>query len=145
MLQPGLLPRLSICISSCLLHTLTLLTPALAPTSTLPALLLVLLERLREHLHASSCSSLNLCRPPWLHLSFHVQYMAGGVGVGGFPCGSVVKNLPANAGDTGLISGPGRSSREGDGIPLQYCWLENPMHREAWQATVHVVAESDRT
>ena len=54
----------------------------------------------------------------------------------------VVKNLPVNAGDArdaGWISG---SPGEGDGNPLQYSCLENPMDREAWQATVHGVAKS---
>ena len=44
----------------------------------------------------------------------------------------------------GLISGSGRSPGVGNGYPLQYC-LENPMNREAWQATVHIAAESDMT
>ena len=64
-----------------------------------------------------------------------------------FPGGSVVNNLPANAedtGDTGSISGLGRSPGEGNN-PLQYSCLENPMDRGAWQATVHRVAESDMT
>ena len=47
----------------------------------------------------------------------------------GFPAGSVVKNLPANAGDTGLIPGSGRSPGEGNGNPLQYSCLGNPMDR----------------
>ena len=47
----------------------------------------------------------------------------------GFPSGSVVKNPPANAGDTGLISGSGRSPGEGNGSPLQYSCLENSMDR----------------
>ena len=55
----------------------------------------------------------------------------------GFPGDSVVKNPPANAGDTGLISGLGRSPREGNGNPLQYSFLGNPMDRGAWQAMVH--------
>ena len=55
------------------------------------------------------------------------------------------KNLPANAGDVGLILGLGRSSGEGNNNPLQYC-LENPMERRAWRATVHEIAkESDMT
>ena len=54
----------------------------------------------------------------------------------------MVENLPANAGDTGLIPGLGRPLREGNGNPLQYSCLENPMDREAWQATVHGVAKS---
>ena len=57
----------------------------------------------------------------------------------------VVKNPPANAGDAGLILGSGRSSGEGNGNPLQYSCLENPMDRGAWRATVHGAAESDMT
>ena len=63
----------------------------------------------------------------------------------GFPGGSVVKNLPANvgdAGDMGLILGWGRSPGGGNGNPLQYFCLENPMDRGAWWATVHGVAKS---
>ena len=51
----------------------------------------------------------------------------------------VVKKLPANAedtGDAGSIPGSGRSPREGQGNPLQYSCLENPMDRGDWQATV---------
>ena len=47
----------------------------------------------------------------------------------GFPSGSVVKNPPANAGDTGSISGLGRSPGEGNGNSLQYSCLENSMDR----------------
>ena len=57
----------------------------------------------------------------------------------------VVKNLPANAGDIrdmGLIPRLGRSPGGGHGSPLQYSWLENPMDRGAWQATVHRVTKS---
>ena len=61
----------------------------------------------------------------------------------GFPGGSVVKNPPANTGDAGSIPGWGRSPGEGDGNPLQYSCLGNPMDRGAWEATVHAVAESD--
>ena len=60
----------------------------------------------------------------------------------------VVKNLPANIGDTrdmGSIPGSERSPRGGNGNPLQYSSLENPMDREAWRATVYRVAESDMT
>ena len=57
----------------------------------------------------------------------------------------VVKNLPANAGnvrDLSLIPGLGRSPGKGNGYPLQYSCLENPMDRRAWQATVHGVTKS---
>ena len=59
----------------------------------------------------------------------------------------MVKNLPASAGnirDTGLIPGPGTSGG-GNGNPLQFSCLENPMDRGAWQATVHGVTELDTT
>ena len=57
----------------------------------------------------------------------------------------MVKNLPANAGDLGLIPGSGRSAGKGNSNPLQYSCLENPMDRGDWPATVHGVAESDTT
>ena len=47
-----------------------------------------------------------------------------------FPGGLVVKNPPANAGDAGLIPGPRRSPRGGNGNPLQYSCLENPMDKQ---------------
>ena len=58
-----------------------------------------------------------------------------------FPGGSVVKNLPANvrdAGNTGSSPGPGKFSGEGNGNPLQYSCLRNPMDRGAWWVIVHV-------
>ena len=48
----------------------------------------------------------------------------------------MVKNLPANAEDAGLIPGSGRSPEGGNGNLLQFSCLENPMDRGAWQATV---------
>ena len=60
----------------------------------------------------------------------------------------MVKNLPATAGaagDMGSIPGSGRSPREGNGNPLQYSCLRNPMDRGAWWATVHEVAKSQDT
>ena len=59
----------------------------------------------------------------------------------GFPCGSGVKNLPANARDVGLIPEEGRSPGEGNGNLLQYSCLGNPMDRGAWWTTVHGVAK----
>ena len=52
----------------------------------------------------------------------------------------MLKNPPANAGDTGSIPGSGRFSGEADGNLLQYSCLGNPMDRRAWQATVHGIA-----
>jgi len=57
----------------------------------------------------------------------------------------VVKNPPASGGDirdVGLIPGSGRSPGEGNGYPLQYSCLENPMDRGAWRVTVHRVPQS---
>ena len=54
----------------------------------------------------------------------------------------MVKNLPANAGDTGSIPGSGRSPGGGHSNPVHYTCLGNPMNREAWQATVYGVAKS---
>ena len=62
----------------------------------------------------------------------------------GFPGGSVVKNSPANAADTGdvdFIHGLRTPPGEGNVCPLQYSCLENPMDRGAWQAIVHGIAK----
>ena len=60
----------------------------------------------------------------------------------GFPGGSEVKASACNAGDLGSIPGSGRSPGEGNGKPLQFSCLENPMDRGAWWATVHRVTKS---
>ena len=63
----------------------------------------------------------------------------------GFPGDAVVKNPPANAGDVrdmGSVPGLGKSPREGNGTPLQYSCVENPMDRGAWQTAVHGVTKS---
>ena len=55
-----------------------------------------------------------------------------------------MKNPPASVRDAGIIPGLGRSPGEGNGNPLQYSCLENPVKRGSWQATVHgVTKESD--
>ena len=56
--------------------------------------------------------------------------------IGKLPKGSVVKNLPVNAGHAGLIPGSGRSPGEGNGNPTQYSGLGNTMDRGAWWAAV---------
>ena len=63
----------------------------------------------------------------------------------GFPGGSVVKNLPANTGDTGSIPGSGRSPGGGNDNTLQYSCLGNTVDRGAWQATVHGVTKELNT
>ena len=63
----------------------------------------------------------------------------------GSPGGSDGKESACNVGDTSSISESGRSPGEGNGNPLQYSCLENPMDGGAWRATVHGVAESDTT
>ena len=60
----------------------------------------------------------------------------------GLPCSSNGKESTCNAGDLDLISGSGRLSGEGNGNPLQYSCLKNPMDRRTWWATVHGVTNS---
>ena len=60
----------------------------------------------------------------------------------GFPGNSVVKNLLVNAGEMGFIPGSGRSPGEGNGYPLLYSCLANPMDRGTWQAAVHGVVKN---
>ena len=69
--------------------------------------------------------------------SFHKPHQASQV----MKNGSVVKNLPLNTRDAGLIPGLGRSPGEENGNPLQYSSLENPMDRRTWQAIVHGIAK----
>ena len=64
------------------------------------------------------------------------------VGSAGFPGGSDGKESAFNAGDPDLIPGLGRSPAEGNGNPLQYSYLENPMDRGTWWATVHGVPKT---
>ena len=67
-------------------------------------------------------------------------------GLLGFLGASVVKNLPAKAGDVGLTLGTGRPPKGGNGNPLQYSCLGNPMDRGTWHVTVHgATKESDMT
>ena len=63
-------------------------------------------------------------------------------GIMHFPGGSDGKEALCSVGDPGSILGSGRSSGEGNGSPLHYSCLENPMDREAWWVTVHGVAKS---
>ena len=60
----------------------------------------------------------------------------------GFPSGSSGKESACNEGDLDSIPGSRRCPGEGNGYPLQYSCLENPMDRGAWRATVHRVAKS---
>ena len=60
----------------------------------------------------------------------------------GFPGGSEVKESACNAGDLDSIPGSGRFPREGNGNPLQYSCMENPMDGAAWCTIVHGVAKS---
>ena len=59
--------------------------------------------------------------------------------MGSFPGDSVLKNLPANAGDAGSTPGPGRALGEGNGNALQYSCFGNSMNRGTWQASVYVL------
>ena len=90
-----------------------------------------------------SCLLLNLFRMTLDHIKIlgYLFWAPSGVVL-------VVENLPASAGDvrdTGSVPESGKSPGGGHGNPLQYSCLENPLDREAWQATVHRVAELDTT
>ena len=61
---------------------------------------------------------------------------------GGFPGSSVVKNLPASAGDVGFLPGLGRSPGEGMASLLRYSCLGNPVDRGVWRAAAHGVTKS---
>ena len=81
------------------------------------------------------------------NVEVHMSFIRGiSEFIGHSQVASVVKNLPANAGDAGLIPGSERCPGEGNDNPLQYSCLGNPMDRGAWWATVHgVTKESDTT
>ena len=77
-----------------------------------------------------------LTRPPGkVFIGWYIQ-------AGGFPGGSAVKNLPANAGDAGSIPESRRLPADGNDKPIQYSCLGNSTDRGAWRATVRGVAES---
>ena len=80
----------------------------------------------------------------WVAISFSrgSSWPRNWTGVSCVPAGSEGKASACNVGDLGLIPGLGRSSGEGNGNPLQYSCLENPMDRGAWWATIHGVAKS---
>ena len=61
----------------------------------------------------------------------------------GFPCSSDSRESSCSGGDLGSVLGSGRSPGEGNGNPLQYSCLKNPMGRGAWQAIVHGVKTRD--
>ena len=71
---------------------------------------------------------MNICIYVWMDVYVYIY---------GLPSWLSCKESAHNAGDPGSISGLGRSPGEGNGNPLQYSCLENPMDRGAWQATVH--------
>ena len=68
-----------------------------------------------------------------ISLSINIEHL----GVKDFPGGSGGKGSAYNAGDPGSVPGSGRSPGEGNGNPLQYSCLENPMDRGGWWAIVH--------
>ena len=97
------------------------------------ALFVVMLPKTHLTSHSRMSDNITLALP-----NFKISDLKNG--------GSVVKNAPAKAGDSGSIPGSGKFPEKGNGNPLQYFCLGNPMHRGSWQATVHgVTKESDTT
>ena len=90
-----------------------------------------------EQTHAYNCKDRSTLK--YILVNNFLHYLSS---ISGFPSSSVGKESTCNAGDQHSIPGSGRSSGEGDGNPVQYSCLENPMDRGAWQATVHGVAKS---
>ena len=87
-----------------------------------------------DHTVHPSETAIHVCRLFWF--PFVILSRANRIQV----CGSVVKNLSASARDLSSIPGSGRSPGEGNGNPLQYSCLGNPMDRGAWRAADHGVA-----
>ena len=74
--------------------------------------------------------------------SYRVRHDWGDLAAAAAACGSDGKESACNAADLDSIPGSGRSPKEGNGSPLQYSCLENPIDRGAWQGTVHGVTKS---
>ena len=77
-----------------------------------------------------------------LQLNHYYQYSKAFMYCRGFPGGLDGKESACNPGNQGSIPGSGRSPGEGNGNPLQHCFLENSMDRGGWQATIHWVTKS---
>ena len=78
----------------------------------------------------------------WFCFCFFAWFFKPPMARADFPHGSAGKESACNSGAVGLISELGRFPGEGNGNPLQYSCLENPIDRGAWQTTVHGVAKS---
>ena len=90
----------------------------------------VLLYSTEHYIQYSGVMEKNMKKNTYIHLYIYVY-------VQGFPGGTEVKASACNVGELGSILGSGRSPGEGNGNPLQYSCLENPMDGGAWWATVH--------
>ena len=103
---------------------------------------------MKQHGENKSCYRETLLSSQHTHILAYLSYYSGRSILtptdGQLLC-SDGKESTCNAGDLGLIPGSGRTPGEGNGNPLQYSCLENPMDRGAWWATVHWVAKSQMT
>ena len=107
-------------------HCLNLDVRKVSSASTVMKLL-TMADR-RKHVH--------ICRYSWCRYGYTYGTYRG------FPFGSDSEEAACSVGYPGLIPGSGRSPGEGNGTPLQYSCLENPMDGGAWRATVHRVTKS---
>ena len=86
------------------------------------------------------------CSTPGLHVRHQLFLDISNLSSGALsPGSSGLKNLPASLGDVGSIPASGRSPAEGNGNPLQYSYLGNPIDIGAWLATVHEVTKRSGT
>ena len=121
------------------------LMPVYAFTTPVPALASVHELQNIKHTFFLTCNSTSRTVPMEIHRKVHQEsHLMGREGrrqSKGFPCSSVTKESACSTGDPDSIPGLGRSPGEGNGNPLQYSYLENPMDREVWRATAHRVAK----
>ena len=100
------------------------------------------IRTLLHHSRAPNKTSVHMSSPRTQHAKSQISKMTWHQANGGFPGISESKESAFNAADLGLKSGSERSPGEGNGNPLQYSCLQNPMDRGAWGATVRGVAKS---
>ena len=132
-------PLISLCL--CMLPPLPRGPLSFSPPYTFLPVCYILVQMLKV------CTHTQMHTHTYTHTHTHIFFfrffsITGYYKILGFPGGSSGKESTCNAGDLGSTPGLGRFPGEGNGNPLQYSCLGNPMDSGAWQATVHVVSKS---